>query len=111
RIPASAIDWSAVGPSEAPVYKLTLKSSFFPRSDNAKGNSFGSPNNVKPLIPKVIPSLIQDAASSAETTLSKKASFLMTELKSTPIKNHLIYNICILSIFYQFFSQYSCTLV
>src|SRR5699024_12015997 len=76
-IPASAIDWSAAGPIDAPVYKLILKSSLLPRFANACGNTFGSPNKVKPLIPIVIPSSIQDAASSAETTLSKKSLFLI----------------------------------
>src|SRR5690625_3115386 len=86
----SDIDWSAVGPNDAPVYKLTLKSSVLPRSDNANGNSFGSPNNVNPLIPKFIPSLIQEAASSADTIISANALFRINSLKSLLIKNHLI---------------------
>src|SRR5699024_6112865 len=69
---------------------LTLKSSFFPRSDKANGNSFGSPNNVNPLNPKFIPSSIHEAASSADTTLSKKSLFLIFWLKSTLMKNHLL---------------------
>src|SRR5690625_6740014 len=90
-MPASAIDWSAVGPNDAPVYKLTLKSSVLPRSANANGNSFGSPNNVNPLIPKFIPALIQEAASSADTIISANALFRINSLKSLLIKHHLIY--------------------
>src|SRR5699024_2594650 len=63
---------------------------------NACGNTFGSPNKVKPLIPIVIPSSIQDAASSAETTLSKKSLFLIfsfnllsINITSKSILNHV----------------------
>src|SRR5574344_1832417 len=81
-MPASAMEPSAAGPMEAPVNRLTLNFSFLPRSASAIGNSLGSPNRVKPLMPSVTPSSIQDAASSADTILSRKAGLRINLLKS-----------------------------
>ncbi len=69
-MPAAAIFSSTSGPSEAPVKTSIWKRSFLARSTSASGTIFASPARVKPLIPTSDPSLIHDAASSAETTLS-----------------------------------------
>ena len=69
RTPVSVNFLSKSLPRLAPVIKVIFKGLFFACSTKAKGTAFASPARVKPLMPTVIPSLINLAASSALITL------------------------------------------
>ena len=70
KMPASVNSLSRSLPNDAPVIKFILIGFFLTCSINALGTALASPARVKPLIPTVIPSLINWLACSAGITLS-----------------------------------------